>query len=109
MACETPVVCFDATGPADIIEHKVSGYKAEPFCSTDLANGIEWVLSLNDENYYKLSQNSRVRVCNKFDANLIASQYINLYSKIGDIEKYNGTILGVKIGVKKILIFGYFL
>jgi len=29
--------------------------------------------------------------------------YINLYSKIGDIEKYNGTILGVKIGVKKIL------
>ena len=26
---------------------------------------------------------------------------INLYSKIGDIEKYNGTILGVKIGVKK--------
>ena len=28
---------------------------------------------------------------------------INLYSKIGDIEKYNGTILGVKIGVKKIL------
>ena len=29
--------------------------------------------------------------------------YMNLYSKIGDIEKYNGTILGVKIGVKKIL------
>ena len=27
--------------------------------------------------------------------------YLNLYSKIGDIEKYNGTILGVKIGVKK--------
>jgi hypothetical protein len=29
--------------------------------------------------------------------------YINLYSKIGDIEKYNGTIYGVKIAVKKIL------
>ena len=29
--------------------------------------------------------------------------YMNLYSKIGDIENYNGTILGVKIGVKKIL------
>jgi glycosyltransferase involved in cell wall biosynthesis len=30
LACKTPVVCFDATGPASIVEHKVSGYKARP-------------------------------------------------------------------------------
>jgi glycosyltransferase involved in cell wall biosynthesis len=82
MACATPVVCFDATGPADIIEHKVSGYKAEPFCSSDLANGIEWVSSLSNENYNNLSESARQRICLKFDANLIALQYINLYSTI---------------------------
>ncbi len=44
--CETPVVCFDATGPIDIVSHKTDGYKAEPFDPTDLTNGIEWILIL---------------------------------------------------------------
>ena len=46
MACNTPVVCFDATGPKDIVDHKINGYKAIPFESRDLANGIEWVCLL---------------------------------------------------------------
>jgi len=25
MGCGTPVVCFDATGPKDIVSHKVDG------------------------------------------------------------------------------------
>jgi len=36
MACRTPVVSFNATGPKDIITHKVDGYKAKPFESEDL-------------------------------------------------------------------------
>ena len=44
MACATPVVCFDATGPMDIVDHKVNGYRAQPFEHEDLARGIEWIL-----------------------------------------------------------------
>ena len=51
MACGTPVVCFDATGPKDIVEHKRTGYKAVPFSTEDLAEGIKWVLNLNHEEY----------------------------------------------------------
>jgi glycosyltransferase involved in cell wall biosynthesis len=28
MSCGTPVVCFDASGPKDIVFHKVDGYRA---------------------------------------------------------------------------------
>lgn len=38
-------MAFDATGPADTIVHKETGYLAEPYDSADLPNGIEWVLA----------------------------------------------------------------
>jgi glycosyltransferase involved in cell wall biosynthesis len=51
MSCGTPAVCFDATGPKDIVDHKINGYLAKPFDPSDLAAGIDWVLS--DENRHK--------------------------------------------------------
>ncbi|MFW5847758.1 MAG: glycosyltransferase family 4 protein [bacterium] len=79
MSCETPVVCFDATGPKDIVIHKESGYKAKPFVSEDLANGINWIC--NNSNF-ELGKNSRERVVKYFNINTIASEYIKLYNEI---------------------------
>ena len=42
MSCGTPAVCFDATGPKDIVDHKLNGYKAFPFDTSDLTAGINW-------------------------------------------------------------------
>jgi glycosyltransferase involved in cell wall biosynthesis len=75
----TPVVCFDATGPKDIVEHKVTGYKATPFDSIDLAKGIDWVL--NAVNYEELCQNAREKVLRDFDSQIIATKYIKLYEE----------------------------
>ncbi len=41
MACGAPVVCFDATGPKDIVDHKNNGYKSSPYEAKDLAVGID--------------------------------------------------------------------
>jgi len=41
LACGTPVVCFDATGPKTIVDHKQNGYKAVPYDPEDLRRGIE--------------------------------------------------------------------
>jgi len=79
MACKTPVVCFDATGPKDIVTHKVDGYKAIPFKSEDLANGIEWVLNSNEKEYNQLCQNAREKVLREFDSVVVAKKYIELY------------------------------
>ncbi len=80
MACGTPVVCFDATGPKDIVSHKVDGYKAKPFDTTDMAKGIEWILKA--PNYNELCQNAREKVVSKFDSSIVAKKYIDLYKEI---------------------------
>jgi len=82
MACGTPVVCFDATGPRYIVDHKINGYKAEPFDSGDLKNGIEWILSLNEKEYKQLSHDAREKVLKEFDSPIVAKRYIELYREM---------------------------
>ncbi|MCF8095486.1 MAG: glycosyltransferase family 4 protein [Desulfobacteraceae bacterium] len=84
MACGTPVVCFDATGPKDIVDHKKDGYKAKPFEAEALARGINWVLE--DADTKLLSSNARQKVVSYFDSEVIASQYVSLYKSILDGE-----------------------
>ena len=81
MACGTPVVSFDATGPKDIVDHKINGYKASPYMAEDLAAGIDWVLS--DENRHKkLCIKAREKAVACFDIGKAAGQYADLYESI---------------------------
>ncbi len=81
MACGTPVVCFDATGPRDIVDHKVNGYKASPYMAEDLAAGIDCVLS--DENRHKeLCINAMEKAVACFDIKKVARQYAALYREV---------------------------
>jgi glycosyltransferase involved in cell wall biosynthesis len=80
MSCGTPVVCFDATGPRDIVDHKTNGYLAKHFESKDLAIGIEWVLKNKD--YDSLCKNAREKVLREFDSKVVAKKYIDLYQEI---------------------------
>lgn len=81
MSCGTPVVCFDATGPKDIVSHKETGYKASPFDSEDLTRGIKWVLSRTTDEYEEISDAARTRAVARFDSSVIASQYRDLYKE----------------------------
>ena len=79
MACGTPVVCFDGGGPKDIVVHMETGYKAEPFKPSSLAEGIEWVFSNGGE----FGSKCRERVVKNFDINgSLVDKYINLYDNI---------------------------
>ncbi len=80
MACGTPVVCFDATGPKDIVDHKINGYKAEPFSGKDLASGIQWICTHPQPSI--LQEAARTKVKEHFDTPVIAKRYINLYEKL---------------------------
>ncbi len=82
MSCGTPVVCFDATGPKDIVEHQVTGYRATPFNPQDLAHGIQWVLNLPPDAYQALCRNARERAEQRFDSRVIARQYEALYREV---------------------------
>jgi len=58
----------------------VDGYKARPFDTSDLANGIKWVL--NYPEYDKLCENARKKVLENFDSKIVAQKYIQLYQEI---------------------------
>lgn len=80
MACGTPSVCFDSTGPQDIVDHKINGYKAIPFDPQDLAHGIIWLTTTS--NYDDICQNASDKARSRFCHKEIARQYFNLYSAI---------------------------
>ncbi len=91
MACGTPVVCFDATGPRDIVDHRKTGYKATAFDPADLAHGIEWVLGHSPNAYAELCRNARERATSHFDSRVIAGQYSRLYRELLDTRGVAGT------------------
>ena len=80
MACGTPAVCFDETGSADIVDHKLNGYLAEPFKADDIIAGIKYVVE-NPE-YDSLSNHAIEKIKRIFDPNILTQEYIRLYEKI---------------------------
>jgi glycosyltransferase involved in cell wall biosynthesis len=87
MACATPVVCFDACGPSEIVAHKTTGYKAEPFKCEDMANGINWVLNLKGESLKCIQDSSVDRVRTMFNVDVIAKQYHSVYQDMLKFDK----------------------
>lgn len=81
-ACGLPVVCFDATGPRDIVENGVTGVKALAFQTQSMAQGIQSVLGLPASEYLAMQKAARVRAVSLFDINVAARKYRNLYESI---------------------------
>ena len=84
MACGTPVVCFDHGGPADIVEHKRSGYKAKFLDVEDMGKGIQWISE--HEKYQDLCANSRIRAYEKYNIQKVAKEYVHLYVNLGELK-----------------------
>lgn len=84
LSCGTPVVGFDIGGNSDMVEHKKNGYLAKPFDTSDLKDGVEWIL--NHDNYEELCRNARAKVLEEFESQIVAKKYIKLYKDI--LEQY---------------------
>lgn len=80
-ACGTPVVAFDNTGLADIVDHRKTGYLARAFDVEDLADGIAWVLAARGQG---LGAAARRRACHLWDARVVARQYAEVYREAID-------------------------
>jgi len=81
LACGTPVIAFNVGGIPDLIDHGRDGYLVKPFDSTDLGDGIRWVL--NDPSRSEgLSNRARQKVEEKFTKGIQARKYLRLYEQI---------------------------
>jgi glycosyltransferase involved in cell wall biosynthesis len=80
LACGTPVVAFDATGPKDIVAHKKTGWLAEPYRYDKLAEGITWTLS--EGRSEELAKSAREQAVARYEETLIAESYLDVYEAI---------------------------
>jgi glycosyltransferase involved in cell wall biosynthesis len=80
LACGTPTICFSNTGTADIIDHKTNGYIAELNNTTDLSEGINWIL--NNPDYLNLCENARKKAIETYDYSVVANSYKKLYTTL---------------------------
>ena len=85
-ACGCPVVAFDTCGLPDVVVHELTGYLATAFSVGDLAHGISWVLN-DQERHVILSAKARERSLNIWSQDIIARQYIEIYSR--SMESYH--------------------
>jgi len=81
IACGTPVVAFDATGPRDIIDHKENGYLAKSYDSSDFATGILWILE-DEQRWKSLSDKARLKAVKFFSCEVVGKQHNDLYDEI---------------------------
>ena len=80
MACGMPVVAFNCTGIKEVVDHKLTGYLAEPYNPEDLAAGIAWCLDNNTNR--ELSRNARKKVEENYTIEIVSGMYKNLYERL---------------------------
>jgi glycosyltransferase involved in cell wall biosynthesis len=81
LACAVPVVVFDNTGPASIVDHKQNGYIATKEDADSLAQGIDWVLKKQGSGTF-LSENARLKAVDYYDYRKVAEMYQRLYESL---------------------------
>ncbi len=86
MSCGTPVVGFSVGGVPEMIEHKVTGYLAQPFEAEELTEGIQWVLSQKCSTD-DLQIRCRESALSKYRPSLQAKAYLKLFESIVKGEK----------------------
>jgi len=75
LACEIPVIAFNAHAMPDAITHKQTGYLAKPFQVKDLFNGILYCL----ENQKLLKKQIHKSNKTKFNEKAIVEKYLQVY------------------------------
>ena len=89
-SCGIPSVCFDTTGLKDIVKHKKNGWLADTFNVGKLAEGIDFFLNMNNQDYIKTCNAARLVAIEKFSYKKIAEEYIDLYKKILNQDSESG-------------------
>jgi len=82
MACGTPVVAFDVGGVGEMVEHLKTGYLAKYKNTTDLLNGIKYILTLQPERLKQITTQALAMIQQNFTSEIMADGYLKLYTSL---------------------------
>jgi glycosyltransferase involved in cell wall biosynthesis len=77
-ACACPVVAFNCGGLPEVVDHRVTGYLAEPYQTDDLARGIAWVIGDKIINA-TLGEAARRKAETLWSAGSVVPAYLDVY------------------------------
>ncbi len=80
IACGTPVVAFNTSGQAEIIQHQKNGYLAKAFNIDDLKNGILWLLNNNDKD--QMQEHIINSFHSRYSQSIIVKKQISFYRNL---------------------------
>lgn len=80
-ACGLPCVAFRLGGLPDLIQHRVTGYLADPLSTADLATGMAWLLA-EPELRQQIGAAARRHVQDTFELGLVVRRYQELYREV---------------------------
>jgi glycosyltransferase involved in cell wall biosynthesis len=85
MSCGLPTVAFQIGGIPDLVDHKETGYLADPKSSASLAEGINWVYKqLKTSN--ALSIKARNKAMEGYSYKKIGEKYLEIYQSLKQIK-----------------------
>ncbi|MEM7144758.1 MAG: glycosyltransferase [Verrucomicrobiota bacterium] len=80
-ACATPVVAFEASATKEVVQHKRTGYLAEPFNPASLTRGIEWTLE-DPDRLSQLGSQAHSHITKRFSLKSVSRQHLDLYRQL---------------------------
>lgn len=86
MACGVPCVGFNVGGIPEMIAHRHNGYVAEYLSTTDLAEGIRYVLEHTNDPAF--GESARRFVEEHYSEPRVAARYLDIYKESIEAKKY---------------------
>ena len=71
-----PIITTDVVGCKEVVDDGVNGYLCEVRNAQDLADKMEMMLSLSDDNRKSMGEAGRVKMINEFDESIVISKYL---------------------------------
>jgi glycosyltransferase involved in cell wall biosynthesis len=82
-----PIITTDAIGCREVVDHRVNGYLCKPRDALDLANMMEKMLLLTDEERSYMGRKGREKVEREFDEKTVIKKYLEVVSKLLYFDK----------------------
>ncbi len=82
MSCGLPIVAFNVGGVPEVVSHLHTGFIAQYKNSTEIKEGLEWVLALSTEQSTEVSATAAALIKENYDVSKMTDDYLSLYNEI---------------------------